>query len=181
MTQIRQRPVQYIDRTFIPERIELTLPAENWRLYHRRHEMIRKSRLISDDEKKELHIEVNSVDDVRPLLHRWLNQHAKKYLVPLLTETSEELGLPFNRVTVRVQRARWGSCSSKKNINLNRNLIFLPRTLVRYLCIHELCHTRHLNHSKAFWRLVSHCEPDYRAFERDLNRADTLIPAWAAP
>ena len=76
-------------------------------------------------------------------------------------------------------RASWRpSCSARAQISLNDQLLFLPAKTVEYLMIHELCHTRHLNHSASYWRLVeSHC-PDYRDHEKLLNRSRDLIPDW---
>lgn len=111
-------------------------------------------------------------------LRRWLALQGKRHLVPWLRQVSEELGLPFAQVAVRGQKTRWGSCSAKGNINLNYALLFLPPEQVRYLFVHELCHTVHLNHSPAFWRLVaSHC-PDYRHHDRALRGAMAHLPAW---
>ena len=56
--------------------------------------------------------------------------------------------------------------------------MFLPADTVRYLMIHELCHTHHLNHSRAFWQLVERCCPDYRTHEQVLNRGRDLVPDW---
>jgi len=113
------------------------------------------------------------------LLQRWLNGIAKDILVPWLQGVSKELGLPFNKATVRLQRSRWGSCSVLRHINLNHNLLFVPPHLVRYLLIHELCHTRHMDHSASYWQLVASIEPHYRHLERDLYRATQWVPLWA--
>jgi predicted metal-dependent hydrolase len=114
----------------------------------------------------------------RDLLRNWLQQQGRQHLVPWLHETSDEIGLPFNKVTIRGQKTRWGSCSTRHDISLNRNLLLLPPDLVRYLMIHELCHTVHLNHSRAYWSLVKRFEPDYRQRERALNEAAYSLPYW---
>lgn len=111
-------------------------------------------------------------------LRRWLARRGREQLVPWLGQVSEEIGLPFSGATVRGQRTRWGSCSSRRHINLNFGLLFLPPHLVRYLFVHELCHTRHMNHSADYWRLVATVEPDYRSLERALRQAGKTLPAW---
>ncbi len=73
---------------------------------------------------------------------------------------------------IKISRAkkRWGSCSSKKNINLSYRLAQLPMELIDYVIIHELCHLTHMNHSKAFWELVEKRCPDFRKREKELQR-----------
>ena len=113
------------------------------------------------------------------LLSGWLSSKAKQVLIPWLDEVSKETGLPYNEVSIRAQKTRWGSCSAKNNINLNRCLLFLEPRLVRYLMIHELCHTRYLNHSNRFWSLVSKYVPDYQECEAYLDNACYQLPRWA--
>jgi predicted metal-dependent hydrolase len=111
-------------------------------------------------------------------LRHWIRQRARRLLPPLLQDISKHTGLAYNRVSIRSQRTRWGSCSNRGNISLNDQLLFLPADTVEYLMIHELCHTRHLNHSKAYWTLVQqHC-PGYRAHEKRLGQSRNLVPNW---
>ena len=76
---------------------------------------------------------------------------AKKILSRRLNYLSEKYGFPYNRVFIRNQRTRWGSCSHKDNISLNMKLVRLPDELIDYVILHELVHTRFKNHSKQFW------------------------------
>jgi len=112
-------------------------------------------------------------------LRRWLHEYARAQLAPRLQGLSDVTGLAYQTLSVRAQRSRWGSCSARGAISLNRNLLFLPAALMRYVLIHELCHTRHLNHGQRYWRLVQSHVPDFRAHERELRRGDLYIPAWA--
>lgn len=111
-------------------------------------------------------------------LRTWLKLKAEDDLVPQLRQLSQALQLPINRVTVRGQKTRWGSCSSRGNINLNYKLLFVPAATVRYVMVHELCHTQEMNHSPKFWRLVGqHC-PDYASHRKQLKQAWQSIPTW---
>jgi predicted metal-dependent hydrolase len=112
------------------------------------------------------------------VLKHWLMRKAEGGLIPWLEQISRETVLPFNQAAVRGQKTIWASCSGKKNISLNYKLLFLPPHLVRYVLIHELCHTVHLNHSSAFWSLVAEKEPDYKLFDSELNKAWCYIPTW---
>jgi predicted metal-dependent hydrolase len=112
------------------------------------------------------------------VLQDWLQKRARAVLPDWLAQVAADTGLGFNRVTVRGQKTRWGSCSAARNINLNRNLLFVPPATVRYLMIHELCHTRQLNHSPAYWAEVArHC-PDYRRHEKVLRAVAQELPLW---
>ncbi len=111
-------------------------------------------------------------------LQKWLNEQARQYLLPWLAQTAAELGLAYTKACIRAQKTRWGSCSAGKVINLNRNLLFLPPSLVRYLFVHELSHIRHMNHSPQFWQQVSKYEPDYRRLDAALGQAGKHLPRW---
>lgn len=113
------------------------------------------------------------------LLNQWMQQKAKKILPPWLQSVSAEFALEYNKVTIRCQKTRWGSCSNRHNINLNRNLLLLAPELVRYLLIHELCHTVHFNHTESYWQLVAEFEPRYKTLDKQINHATRTIPRWA--
>jgi predicted metal-dependent hydrolase len=88
-------------------------------------------------------------------------------------------GLELGALFVKSQRTRWASCSASKNVALNTKLLFLSPELVRYVLIHELCHTVHMNHSHDFWRLVACHEPGYRLLDQALREAWKIVPPWA--
>ena len=111
-------------------------------------------------------------------LRRWLSSVARKEFEPKLGILSELTGTPFNKLQVRAQRTCWGSRSGSGTISLNLCLLFLEPELVRYLMIHELCHGRHMNHSKSFWRFVSKFEPGYRELDRALTECWNRVPGW---
>ena len=118
-------------------------------------------------------------DACRAALHRWWLRQGRKHLLPLLQEISRETGWSFERATVRRQRTRWGSCSRRKSVSLNAKLLFLAPALVRYVMIHELCHTREMNHAPRFWRLVRTECPDCRTLNKTLRQAWGTVPSWA--
>lgn len=117
----------------------------------------------------------------RAVLNRWLTKKAHQHLVPWLHEVSREQGLPFKKVVVRAQRTRWGSYSRSGTLSLSRLLLFLPRDLVRYVLVHELCHTVRHDHSPAFWAELRRREPLCQDLRREARAAGRYVPAWAQP
>lgn len=115
---------------------------------------------------------------LRAALRRWLLRTGQAQLPAWLARLGVETGLEFAQVRVRAQRTLWGSCTRRGNISLNCKLLLLPAGLARYVMVHELAHTRHLNHSDRFWRLVARFEPDYREHERALREASHALPGW---
>jgi predicted metal-dependent hydrolase len=111
-------------------------------------------------------------------LKRWLAGLAKREFEPWMRSLSSQTGNGFKRLQVRGQKTCWGSHSSTGTISINYCLLFLEPALVRYLMIHELCHARHMNHSRRFWRAVGRHEPDYRRLDRALSEAWPQIPTW---
>lgn len=93
---------------------------------------------------------------------RQLRKRAKAELPPRLAELAAEHGFEYNTVRIKHNVSNWGSCSSKKNINLNLNLVRLPDELRDYVMLHELCHLRHLNHGPEFHALLSSVCPRWK-------------------
>jgi len=121
---------------------------------------------------------VTDVDLCQAALCKWAARKGQQVLEPWLRAVSVEENLPFDNVTIRGQKTRWGSCSSRETISLNYKLLFLPPEFVRYVLVHELCHTKELNHSAKFWRLVAQKEPDYKQIRKELRAAWRYLPGW---
>ncbi len=117
------------------------------------------------DEIRRLQAEHSQV--VSPVVDR---AGAKAVLSRRLNQLARKHGLTYNRLFVRNQRTRWGSCSSKDNINLNVNLVKLPEHLRDYVILHELVHTRHKNHSEDFWAELDCLVGDSRSLQKQIRR-----------
>ena len=165
----------------LPDHISLPALGENWRVEYRetnsRWAAVRRvgsGRLIVTGKVEDEH-------GCKLALRRWLSRLCHDSLVTWLRDVSGEAGLPFGRATVKMQKTRWASCSRHKTISLNLKLLFLQPALVRYVFIHELCHTAHMDHSRKYWRFLMAKEPDCMALDKQLRTAWRLVPAWVEP
>ena len=114
--------------------------------------------------------------ELRALLERWYRREAATYLAGRVEHYSPQLGVRPSRMTVRGQRSRWGSCSGKGTVSLNWRLMMVPSALADYVVVHELCHLRHMNHSRQFWAMVAGAVPDYRQRRHNLNALQGHLP-----
>ncbi len=117
----------------------------------------------------------NLATDLRPTIESHLRQAATRELPPRVLELAARHGLTVNRITVRNQKSRWGSCSRRGTISLNWRLIQTPVFVSDYICLHELMHLRQMNHSPRFWREVERVCPEYRMAERWLKEHPGLL------
>lgn len=115
---------------------------------------------------------------VKESLRRWLMGRAQVVLADHLADCAREFGFSYRRLSIRRQRTRWGSCSAQGTISLNCCILFQPPEVLRYLLVHELAHTRHMNHSRAFWECVGRCCPDHRTLDRQLLDGWRRVPSW---
>ena len=106
---------------------------------------------------------------------RELADKARKYIPERVAYFAGRMGVSYGRITIRNQKTRWGSCSSKGNLNFNCLLMLTPAEIIDYVVVHELCHRKEMNHSKAFWSEVEKVLPDYREFVRGLKEECSQI------
>ncbi|NUG11441.1 M48 family metallopeptidase [Acinetobacter seifertii] len=102
--------------------------------------------------------------------------YAKQELPAFLSELSQKTRLSYAECAIRRPKTRWGSCSSQHNIMLHAGLVLMPAQITRYVCIHELAHTKHFDHSPAFWAEVAKFDPNYMQNRRQLKA--NPLPAW---
>ena len=164
-----------------PAAVELAALGRVWSVRYRARPGVRGVRLAaSGGDSLEISGDLSGREPVREVLRTWLRREAARHLPPMLDALSTALGLPHAGLTVRLQRTRWGSCSASGAISLNARLLFLPPELARYVMVHELAHTLHLNHSPAYWQALESLLPGAKALDRQLRRARRHVPAWAS-
>lgn len=105
----------------------------------------------------------------RASLEKWYRREAALIIEEKASYYAEVLKVDYQAIHIKDQRSRWGSCSSKKNLNFNWRLIMAPEPVLEYVVIHELCHLRHMNHSADFWKLVESICPGYKQYKRWLK------------
>ena len=89
-------------------------------------------------------------------------ERAKQILPARIQYYAKIMGVTYGRITLREQKTRWGSCSSKGNLNFNWKLALMPDEILDYVVVHELAHRMEMNHSDKFWKIVENVLPDYR-------------------
>jgi len=97
-------------------------------------------------------------------------EQARALVAQKIIELNRNNYFLFNRVAIKNNKTRWGSCSKKHNLNFNYKIIYLPEHLAKYIVAHELCHLKELNHSARFWRLLGEFIPDYKKWRKELKR-----------
>lgn len=103
---------------------------------------------------------------------------AKTYMRELTEEIAMRYGFAFCGVKISRARGRWGSCSAKRNITYSFRIAFLPLPVIRAVVVHELCHTRHMNHSAAFWREVHKIVPNYAMVRKELKKYEFIMNSF---
>lgn len=121
---------------------------------------------------------VGDTPRLQGLLVRWLMREAQRRLPDEVSELAARYGFEYGEVRIRRQRRRWGSCSRQRNLSLNVCLLFQRPEVVRYLIVHELAHTEHMNHGPRFWARVAACCPDWRRLDRELAHGFRRVPQW---
>ncbi len=110
------------------------------------------------------------------LLEGWYRQQAKIFFAErlgALYPRAAQRGIPFPKMKIRLMKSRWGSCSSKGNINLNLRLIQTPTACIDYVIMHELAHLKEHNHGRGYYALLDQLMPDWRERREELNRFQT--------
>jgi len=177
---IERRKVKYARVTVYPNQsvkfvIPLRYSERNAQLFIREHEPWVQKKLLQFSKPREKFIPLapgeillfgEAMTPDFPLLNKKACEHfyranAKKYFHLRTAELAKEHGFIFNKIFITGAKTRWGSCSAKKNISFSYLLIKAPRHIIDYVILHELVHTKIMNHSKSFWKKVAEVSPSY--------------------
>lgn len=161
----------------LPETICWNAVGMKWDVLVEEDPACRRHRVVSSYPALRFVVPPGRKDGSYLLYKRWFIAQADVLITPLLQQVSEDCKLPYVAVSYGHQKTLWGSCSSDKCLRFNAKLLYLSPRMLRYVMIHELCHTKQMNHQPAFWALVQRFEPDYREIKRQMRHADRYIPA----
>jgi len=134
------------------------------------HQFIEKNQSWIEEQKSKIQ---NSTLDPSKITE--YKQLAKRTIPPRVQEFAEKYGFSYNTIKITSAQTRWGSCTSRKNLNFTYRLALAPQEVIDYVIVHELCHLRQMNHSSKFWSEVSAIMPDYKDQERWLKENGASI------
>ncbi len=143
---------RFVDKSLIEK---VLLKRANWII--KKIEYFKKFAKVKSAPSTRLHYEENckkSLEFVRERVEHW----------------NQFYGFKYQKITVRNQKTRWGSCSKNGNLSFNYKIAFLPIVLADYIIVHELCHLKAFNHSQSFWNLVLQTTPQYKEIRKELKQ-----------
>lgn len=159
----------------IPSLLDLKLIQQSWAINLLEKDINGVVLDASDDKQLNISGQINKTELVKKVINKWMQHKCRPIFTTMMQSLAEEHGFHFKRLSIRSQKTRWGSCSNHKNINLNSKLLMMPDPIVRYVMIHELCHTLEMNHSSRFWALVEDCDPLYKQHRKQLKTLGSSI------
>ena len=169
-------PLEPVDAV-VPDSVRFSASGKHYDV----HCVVRPGRVVlSENATRLLLAGPDDVEARLDALRRFVVRSARAFVLPRLDALSRRIDIPYEALRIRRQKTRWGSCSAHGTISLNAKLLFLPPELADHLLLHELCHVRHMNHSPAYWALVTRHQPDCRALENRLKRSMRCVPDWFA-
>lgn len=162
----------------LPSQIELPALGESWAVEYRPAKTQVVGVIVAGPGQLTVYGAVHDRDACREALKSWLRLRTREEFVPWLDRLAKRGGFTFGDCHVRGQKTRWASCSSKGTISLSYKLLFLERDCVRFVLLHELCHTVLMNHSKEFWMLLRRLEPECAVIRKRMRDAWKRVPEW---
>ena len=155
------------------------LPTENLHEYAflvlgktRRIQLTDGNRIVFDETNDVIYLPRKNA---RERLVKWLKENAKRIFTTLTERTAAQMQTSFHSVSVSSARSKWGSCSYDNKIRYSFRLLYAPRDVIEYVVVHELAHTKHKNHSSAFWAEVSKYVPDWKTKRKWLKIHGALM------
>lgn len=174
-----ERLQNWVPESFPPERLELPALGETWVVTRSTANAGRSQWQQVGEQQLQLHLRPSANRlEARVLLLQWLRRYVRPHFESRLRGLADHHDFRFESMQLRKQRTRWGSCSRSGVISLNICGVFQAPEVLEYLMLHELVHTRHMNHSTRYWRAVEELCPGWRELDRALSRGWQQVPQW---
>jgi len=174
-----ERLQSWAPEVFPPEQLELSALGETWGVTRVDTNVERSYWQQIGNQQLQLHLrESASRLEARVLLLEWLRRYVRPRFESRLRGLADRHDFRFESMQLRRQRTRWGSCSRRGVISLNICGVFQAPRVLEYLMLHELVHTRHMNHSVRYWRAVEEVCPAWRELDRSLSNGWQQVPQW---
>lgn len=129
-----------------------------------------KTKVVLFESKITIFLSEDNQNHPKVIFNKWVREYARQIITKRTKELATLGNFKFNKITIREQSTRWGSCSSEKNLNFNWKLILAPPEILDYVIVHELSHTVEMNHSKSFWKVVEGVMPNYIVYRNWLRK-----------
>ncbi len=130
------------------------------------------NRIRLDSERKTLEIPRGNAEE---RLRRWLKENARRIFTERVDTLSKAMGVTYQSLALSSARTTWGTCTGDNRLRLNFRLLYAPKAVIEYVIVHELTHTLHHDHSKAFWLAVERVIPDYQQRRKWLKDRGALL------
>lgn len=114
-------------------------------------------------------------EHLKDAIRKWYIHQAKMYLTKRVRFWGQYVDRPIGGIRIKEQKTRWGSCSTKGNLNFNWKIMMAPPKVVDYLVVHELCHLKFMNHGKDFWKEVEKLMPEYKNLKKWLKDNERFL------
>lgn len=120
-------------------------------------------------------IKIRKGTQVKVALKKWLNEMANCLILKRIDEICDAYNFSYKTSKIISARKKWGSCDNLKNISINFRLVMLPIECIDYVCIHELCHTKYMNHSKEFYKEIEKVMPNYKVVNKNVSKFNFVL------
>lgn len=114
--------------------------------------------------------EEDNTEQIKKMIDKMYYMIAEKEVESAMEKTRKMVGLAPEEYKIKKIKYAWGTCSSRKVITINQNLMMYSRKAIEYVVLHEICHLKYMNHSKKFWEMIENYMPDYKEAEKELKK-----------
>lgn len=118
---------------------------------------------------------------IKCLIEKFYREAAREYLTERVDYWTSRMGLDYNVIRIKNTKSRWGSCSTKKNLNFNWRIMMAPKAAIDYLVVHEVAHLQQMNHSAKFWSLVKKYDPEFKDNKKWLHDNQQKLLSFLQP